>query len=146
MNHAIEWMDYLCIMWNFGVGESFCCCLFLPQFSFRGIFAYTHTRSWIAYNVLTHLLISISFSKRGFQFFAGGKAGCSMQRIVSLKPDHFSKHMVYHTSNNKQKAKWPVKSDRIIKANDFLGHVNTVRKNAIRKKKMVLVNLKKGRR
>ena len=63
-----------------------------------------------------------------------------MQRIVSLKPDHFSKHMLYHTSNNKQKAKWPVKSDRIIKVNDFLGHVNTVRKNAIRKKKMSLVN------
>ena len=50
-----------------------------------------------------------------------------MQRVVNLDPDHFSKHFLYHTANNKQKT---VQNYRLLKANNFLGQINSVVKAA----------------
>lgn len=52
--------------------------------------------------------------KNNVEYWSGGLSlvgtnGCQLQRIVSLKPEHFSKHLVYHTTNNKQKRQgWPM--------------------------------------
>ena len=48
--------------------------------------------------------------KNNVEFWSGGISfvgmnTCQLQRIVSLQPDDFSKHLIYHTSNNKQKSK-----------------------------------------
>jgi hypothetical protein len=32
-----------------------------------------------------------------------GRLACNLQRIIPLDPSHFSRHLLYHTSNNKQK-------------------------------------------
>ena len=50
-----------------------------------------------------------------------------MQRVISLKPEHFSKHFVYHTGNNKQKT---LSNNRLLKADNFMGQVNSVMKAA----------------
>lgn len=50
-----------------------------------------------------------------------------MQRIVSINPDHFHLHFLYHTANNKQREKG---LGRFTRATDLLGMLNTVRKNA----------------
>ena len=52
-----------------------------------------------------------------------------MQRVISLHPDHFSKHFLYHTANNKQ-APGQIPQDRKVKANDFFGQLNSVVKAA----------------
>jgi hypothetical protein len=48
--------------------------------------------------------------KNNVEFWSGGlnlvgMNACQLQRIVSLEPSTFSKHLVYHLSNNKQKSK-----------------------------------------
>lgn len=54
-----------------------------------------------------------------------------MQRIVSLDPDGFSRHLIYHSANNKQKQlKNQDKSDRFVKVDHLLGQLNTVKKRA----------------
>lgn len=59
-----------------------------------------------------------------------GINSCNLQRIVSLQPDEFSRHLLYHTSNNKQRAA-PVRHQFSgISINQFWGQLNTIRKNA----------------
>ena len=48
--------------------------------------------------------------KNNVEYWSGGLSlvgmnTCQLQRIISLKPEDFSKHLIYHTSNNKQKSK-----------------------------------------
>ena len=70
---------------------------------------------------------------RDVEWWSGGmhlvtkRHACNMQRIVSLKPDHFGKHLIYHTANNKQ-TQHGLK--RFTRAQDLWGQLNTVRKNA----------------
>jgi hypothetical protein len=55
---------------------------------------------------------------------------CNLQRILTLEPNGFSRHLLYHTSNNKQRqpnVKHRFSSSSI---NQFWGQLNTVRKNA----------------
>ena len=54
-----------------------------------------------------------------------------MQRIISMHPDHFSKHLVYHVANNKQKQ---LAQNRMLRADHLFGQLNTVQKMAIRAK------------
>jgi hypothetical protein len=59
-----------------------------------------------------------------------GIFGCNLQRVVSLDPDGFSRHLLYHTANNKQKQR-NIRyrfSSRTIQ--EFWGQLNKVRKNA----------------
>ena len=72
---------------------------------------------------------------RDVEWWSGGlhlvtkRHACNLQRIVSLDPDKFHLHLLYHTANNKQNS---LGSSRFTKANDLLGMLNTVRKNAIK--------------
>lgn len=48
--------------------------------------------------------------KNNVEFWSGGLSlvgmnACQLQRIISLKPKDFARHIIYHTSNNKQKSK-----------------------------------------
>ena len=48
--------------------------------------------------------------KNNVEFWSGGISlvgmnSCQLQRIISLHPEHFSRQLLYHTSNNKQKSK-----------------------------------------
>lgn len=72
-------------------------------------------------------LMNVEFWSGGYSVFSGSKAGCQMQRVISLKPEHFSKHFLYHTGNNKQRT---LPNARLLKANDFMGQINTVVKRA----------------
>ena len=69
---------------------------------------------------------NVEFWSGGYQVF--GK--CGMQRIILLEPESFSKHLVYHTSNNKQKQ---INESRLVKADDLLGQLHTVRIAAMKK-------------
>jgi hypothetical protein len=55
---------------------------------------------------------------------------CNLQRVTTLDSDGFSKHLLYHTSNNKQRS--PAVKHRFSgrSINEFWGQLNTVRKNA----------------
>ena len=70
---------------------------------------------------------------RDVEWWSGGlhlvtkRHACNMQRIVSLKPEDFSKHLIYHSANNKQSQ---LGLGRFTLAQDLLGQLNTVRKNA----------------
>jgi hypothetical protein len=49
-----------------------------------------------------------------------------MQRIIVAHLDHFSKHLLYHTANNKQKQ---LASYRMVRANHLFGQVNFLKKD-----------------
>jgi hypothetical protein len=71
---------------------------------------------------------SVEFWSGGLQI--AGMMSCNLQRIITLEPGGFSRQLLYHTSNNKQRQQ-NVKhrfSSRSI--NQFWGQLNTIRKNA----------------
>lgn len=72
-------------------------------------------------------LNNVEFWSGGFSIFSGTRAGCNMQRAISVKPEHFSQHFLYHTANNKQKS---LPNFRLLKANNFMGQINSVVKGA----------------
>ena len=74
---------------------------------------------------------NVEFWSGSYQFFTGAGNHCNMQRIISMHPDHFSKHLLYHTANNKQKQ---LAQKRIVRANDLFGQLNAVQKMAERDK------------
>ena len=73
--------------------------------------------------------MNVEYWSGGYQYFTGVRGGCNMQRVVSLK--HFSKHLLYHTANNKQKQ---LTSDRMLRANNLYGQLITTLKSAIKAK------------
>jgi len=75
---------------------------------------------------------NVEFWSGAFQIFVGFGKGCNMQRVISMHPDHFSKHFLYHTANNKQ-ASGQIQNERKVKAENFFGQVNSVVKAAKRK-------------
>jgi len=82
---------------------------------------------------------------RNVEFWSGGMSlfqsfqACNLQRIVSLDPDEFSRHLLYHSANNKQKQLAARgKQDRFVKVDNLLGQLNTVKKNAEAAKKREL--------
>lgn len=73
--------------------------------------------------------------QRNVEWWSGGislvtqRHACNMQRIISLDPIKFSKHLLYHSANNKQRQlAW--KNKVFVKVNDFYGQLMTVRHNA----------------
>jgi len=50
-----------------------------------------------------------------------------MQRVISMHPDHFSKHLIYHVANNKQRQ---LVQERMVRADHLFGQLNHVRKAA----------------
>jgi hypothetical protein len=75
--------------------------------------------------------MNVEFWSGSYQFFTGVRGGCNMQRIISMHPDHFSKHLIYHVANNKQRQ---LASSRMLRADHLFGQLNTVRKKAIKAK------------
>jgi hypothetical protein len=60
-----------------------------------------------------------------------GRLACHLQRIIPLDPLQFSKHLLYHTSNNKQKQLKFVRG-LFTQVETLLGQLHTVRKRAER--------------
>jgi hypothetical protein len=68
--------------------------------------------------------------RNNVEFWSGGiqlYMSCNIQRILSLVPQDFSRHLLYHTANNKQTQKGLF---RLVRINDLLGQLNTVHKKA----------------
>lgn len=58
-----------------------------------------------------------------------GPKACNLQRIIPLDPQEFSRHLVYHTSNNKQKQLKFVRG-LFSEVDTMLGQLHTVKKRA----------------
>ncbi len=71
--------------------------------------------------------MNVEFWSGSYQIFTGVKGGCNMQRIMSIHPDHFSKHLIYHVANNKQRQ---LTGNRMVRADHLFGQLNTVQKMA----------------
>jgi hypothetical protein len=73
---------------------------------------------------------------RNVEWYSGGmqlasvRHACNMQRIIPLDPETFSKSLIYHSANNKQRQLAGKKESKFIKANTLLGQLNTIRKRA----------------
>lgn len=80
-------------------------------------------------------MANVEFWSGGFQHFGGSSTfaqGCNMQRILSLEPEKFSKQLLYHTANNKQKT-IPQKR-RLANTNTMFKQLHTVKNTAIAKR------------
>lgn len=79
--------------------------------------------------------------QHGNEYWGGGLQmwlkDCNITRIISLTPKNFSKHLLYHVSNNKQRLMVPW---RQVQADTLLGQLNTIRKDATRSKLDLLRN------
>jgi hypothetical protein len=74
---------------------------------------------------------------RDVEYWSGGvqlvtKAnGCNLQRIISLERKAFARHILYHTTNNKQEQLQNVR-ERFTRLHELYGMLISVRKNAQR--------------
>jgi hypothetical protein len=84
--------------------------------------------------------MNVEFWSGSYQLFTGVKSGCNMQRLLSIHPDHFSKHLIYHVANNKQKQ---LGRERMVRADQMFAQLNSVRKMAKSEKEKVLAKGKK---
>jgi len=67
---------------------------------------------------------AVEFWSGGYQLFGR----CRLNRILSLDPKRFSRQILYHSSNNKQKTKT---KDKFIRLSHFLGQLYTVKERAL---------------
>jgi len=75
-------------------------------------------------------LRNVEYWSGGLQLFTNQHA-CQLQRIIPLNDPHaFSKHLIYHTANNKQRQLTNKRELRFSKVNTLLGQLNAVRKKA----------------
>jgi hypothetical protein len=87
-----------------------------------------YNRSTLEYDGLPK---PVEFWSGGIQTF--GAYACNIQRIMPLAPEMFSRHLLYHTSNNKQRSDNVLHRYSSLTINEFWAQLNTVRKNAERK-------------
>lgn len=66
---------------------------------------------------------NVEFWSGGYQLFGR----CGLQRFLSLDPEIFSKQLLYHTADNKQRQ---LDRRRFVRAEDLLGQLHAVRTNA----------------
>ena len=73
---------------------------------------------------------------RNVEWYSGGmqlstvRHACNMQRIILLEPTNFSKSLLYHSANNKQRQLKSKREEMFTKANTLLGHLNSLKKIA----------------
>jgi hypothetical protein len=67
---------------------------------------------------------AVEFWSGGYQMFGR----CYFNRILSLDPKRFSRQLLYHGSNNKQRT---VSTNKFVRFSHFLGQLYTVKKRAI---------------
>lgn len=79
--------------------------------------------------------MNVEFWSGGYQLFTGVRGGCNMQRVVSLRPEHYSKHFIYHAANNKQRQ---LSSERMVRADHLWGQLNSVLQAAQHTKHKIL--------
>jgi len=75
-------------------------------------------------------LRSVEYWSGGLQI--SGPLGCNLQRIVTMDPTKFGRHLLYHTSNNKQRSINVGHRYSGLSIQEFWAQLNTVRKNAER--------------
>lgn len=81
------------------------------------------------------------------EFWSGGielvgiKA-CNLQRIIPLNPKAFSRALLYHTSNNKQRQKYVQHRFAGTNIQELWGQLNTIRHNAETRKRQEIESLK----
>jgi hypothetical protein len=68
---------------------------------------------------------AVEFWSGGYQLFGR----CYFNRILSLDPKRFSRQLLYHGSNNKQKT---VKASKFVRMSHFLGQLYTVKERALK--------------
>ena len=84
-------------------------------------------------------MMNVEYWSGGLQMWCPNK-GCNIQRVIQLDPKNFSKHLLYHTSNNKQKQ---IARERRVRMDHILGQLNTIRKDAMRAKDKLVASKKK---
>ena len=73
---------------------------------------------------------------RNVEWYSGGmqlatvRHACNMQRVVMMEPSNFSKSLLYHSANNKQRQLTGKKEESFVKANTLLGQANALKKRA----------------
>ena len=73
---------------------------------------------------------------RNVEWYSGGmqlstvRHACNMQRIIALQPLHFSKALLYHSANNKQRQLQHKREEMFTRANTLLGQLNALKKVA----------------
>ena len=73
---------------------------------------------------------------RNVEWYSGGmqltttRHACNMQRVVMLEPANFSRSLIYHSANNKQRQLAGKREGIFSKANTLLGQLNTIKKRA----------------
>jgi len=73
---------------------------------------------------------------RNVEWYSGGmqlttvRHACNLQRIIAIQPGNFSKSLLYHSANNKQRQLHGKREEMFTKANTLLGQLNTLRKRA----------------
>jgi hypothetical protein len=67
---------------------------------------------------------NVEFWSGGIQLWCGT---CNIQRILLLDPPHFSKHLIYHTANNKQ---IKIAQNRLVRVTNLLGQLYTLQQQA----------------
>lgn len=74
---------------------------------------------------------NVEFYSGGFQLFSNNPedAGCNLQRIIDL--DNFSKHLIYHTTNNKQKS---IHRERLVKVDRLFSQLHAAQTMAAAEK------------
>ena len=68
---------------------------------------------------------AVEFWSGGYQLFGR----CYFNRILSMDPKRFSRQLLYHASNNKQRTK---KSGKFVRYTNFLGQLYTVKERALK--------------
>ncbi|KAL3940101.1 MAG: hypothetical protein SGBAC_005285 [Bacillariaceae sp.] len=72
---------------------------------------------------------------RNVEWWSGGislvtaRHACNMQRLISLEPSRFARHLLYHSANNKQR-QLQFKKKTFVKVNDFYAQLLTVQNDA----------------
>jgi hypothetical protein len=79
--------------------------------------------------------MNVEFWSGGYQLFTGVRGGCNMQRLMSFHPDQFSKHLIYHVANNKQRQ---LPQKRMLRADHLFAQLNTVKKAAEKTKAAIM--------
>ena len=68
---------------------------------------------------------AVEFWSGGYQLFGR----CYFNRILSMDPKRFSRQLLYHSSNNKQRT---LASGKFVRYTNFLGQLYTVKERALK--------------
>lgn len=77
------------------------------------------------------LTATINVHSRAVEFWSGGYqifGKCYFNRALSLDPTRFSRQLLYHASNNKQRT---TKREKFVRHTNFLGQLYTVKERAL---------------